>query len=88
MGESTKTARITRVPITVCPIADCLEERPIAECRPTRLLSLEHAPSCSLLRERILVRRTDRDSIICLQSVGLIRAIFQAQLRDEASPLQ
>jgi hypothetical protein len=43
MGESTKTARMTRLPIPVCPIADCLKERPIA--RPTRLLSLEHAPS-------------------------------------------
>jgi hypothetical protein len=27
------------------PIAVCLKERPITECRPTRLLSLEHAPS-------------------------------------------
>ncbi|OBT59289.1 hypothetical protein VE04_00393 [Pseudogymnoascus sp. 24MN13] len=41
MGESTKTARTTRWPIAVC-----LEERPIAECRPTHLISLEQpAPS-------------------------------------------
>ncbi|KFY30952.1 hypothetical protein V493_01526 [Pseudogymnoascus sp. VKM F-4281 (FW-2241)] len=48
MGESTNTARKTRWPITVCPVADCLEERDIAERRPTRLLSLEQpAPSCT-----------------------------------------
>ncbi|KFY30890.1 hypothetical protein V493_01574, partial [Pseudogymnoascus sp. VKM F-4281 (FW-2241)] len=48
MGESTKTARMTRWPITVCPVADCLEERDIAERRPTRLLSLEQpVPSCT-----------------------------------------
>ncbi|KFY64594.1 hypothetical protein V496_03167 [Pseudogymnoascus sp. VKM F-4515 (FW-2607)] len=41
MEENTKTARMTRLPIAVC-----LEERPIAECRPTRLISLEQpAPS-------------------------------------------
>ncbi|KFZ19012.1 hypothetical protein V501_00861 [Pseudogymnoascus sp. VKM F-4519 (FW-2642)] len=41
MEENTKTARMTRLPTAVC-----LEERPIAECRPTRLISLEQpAPS-------------------------------------------
>ncbi|KFY40851.1 hypothetical protein V494_03293 [Pseudogymnoascus sp. VKM F-4513 (FW-928)] len=47
MGENIKTARMTRWPITVCHVPDCLKERPIAECCPTRLLSLEHAPSCT-----------------------------------------
>ncbi|KFY45789.1 hypothetical protein V495_02812 [Pseudogymnoascus sp. VKM F-4514 (FW-929)] len=46
MGENIKTARMTRWPITVCHVADCLKERPIAERRPTRLISLEQpAPS-------------------------------------------
>jgi hypothetical protein len=46
MGENIKTARMTRWPITVCHVADCLKECPIAERRPTRLISLEQpAPS-------------------------------------------
>ncbi|KFY64959.1 hypothetical protein V497_01542 [Pseudogymnoascus sp. VKM F-4516 (FW-969)] len=41
MEENTTTARMTRFPIAVC-----LKERPIAECLPTHLISLEQpAPS-------------------------------------------
>ncbi|KFY03263.1 hypothetical protein V490_00236 [Pseudogymnoascus sp. VKM F-3557] len=46
MGESTKTARRTR-----WPIADSLEERDIAERRPTRLLSLEQPAPSSTRKE-------------------------------------